>query len=1077
MIKLFCYLKPLMLFFVVFSSTITYSQNDTLVGPSKISSLIKAQEIEQAKTELYKQISNFKKIKDYDTLPYFVEFIGHKALSNNNWNIAVKNAENYVNELKTYKKPLISLRAIKNLSWIYSDAGKPELAYRACEEAFEFSNKLSKNKLDKQSELQYNLGYYASITGDFSLSQKHYKKSLLLLNKSKKENHEFYQQIYNALGGVMWNQAKMDSCLYYFEQSLNALKKTDSIPINLYYRPALLRMNLAIVENNLGKNSQAISYSKEAIANFQRFLETGKDEQKKRAAKRSQLAAIDNLGVFYNTIGQYNKAEELINYSYNIKKKDLEANDPNIIISKIILAQAKINTQDLQGAEHLLKSAIKSCEDNPERVIYWYMSANNTLAKVLNKQNNFIEAKTYAEIGEKYMRSYYKGNYNKDVLDELGSMALIYAENGYTEKALLLTKEVYTQIKNGDFKNTMQDLISTTSIAHVNYKLKKFKKAITYSNEVINFKLNDANKQAIDSVLIDYSKPLALLINAKSNYELLKNPTEDLLNQELVKIEKGIRLIEQRKAIITSQEDLTLLISQYKELFNFAKKIHLDLYNLTKKETHLNNIINLHESSIYNRIRSRLNLKNDIAFADLPTKIIEREKTLKQAMSKTLGNSKNIEDFFEAQNNWNIFRDSLKINYPKYYKMRYATIEEPLDSFQTKIPDNTTVIRYVFIENKLHAFIITKTNKNLYELDSENLKNNINALGENQNNISEMSRLYNKLYKQLWQPFETKIKTEHIIIFPDAELFNLSFETLTPTPLKSFSELASNSLLAKYNISYNYSLLLLDPDKNPIDYKNDFIAFAPEFNEQMKTNYKLAISDSITLDKTYLKLLPQPFSVDLAKEYSQLFKGTSFLNDKATKQVFTNEANEHKIIHIGTHAESNNISPELSRLIFAKNTDNDDNSLYTYEIYNQNLNSKLAILTACETGKPTYQSGEGMISLAHAFNYAGSESILTSLWKIDEKSSTKILQSFYKKLAEGLPKNQALKQAKLNYLATAQGRTIAPQYWAGLVLIGDTESIVLKTSSNSVYWLIGIIVLLILIILFKKIKTKKELLN
>ena len=114
------------------------------------------------------------------------------------------------------------------------------------------------------------------------------------------------------------------------------------------------------------------------------------------------------------------------------------------------------------------------------------------------------------------------------------------------------------------------------------------------------------------------------------------------------------------------------------------------------------------------------------------------------------------------------------------------------------------------------------------------------------------------------------------------------------------------------------------------------------------------------------------------------YNGQSFLNENASKQLFINKAREHKIIHIGTHAESNNLNPELSRLVFAKNiTDTlnlDDNYLYNYEIYNIDLSSELAILTACETGKPGYQPGEGMISLAHAFNYAGSESILTSLW-------------------------------------------------------------------------------------------------
>ncbi|MEM6515107.1 MAG: CHAT domain-containing protein, partial [Bacteroidota bacterium] len=273
--------------------------------------------------------------------------------------------------------------------------------------------------------------------------------------------------------------------------------------------------------------------------------------------------------------------------------------------------------------------------------------------------------------------------------------------------------------------------------------------------------------------------------------------------------------------------------------------------------------------------------------------------------------------------------------------------------------------------------------------------------------------------------------------------------------------------LKKHIISYNYSLYLLDENRKTFNYNKDFIAFAPEFNNEMKKEYQLAISDSINQDRTYLKLLPQPFIKTLAKEYSQIFNGDSFLNENASKQVFTQNAKEHKIIHIGTHAESNNSKPELSRLIFAKNLNDsivsEDNSLYTYEIYNQNLSSNLAVLTACETGKPSYQPGEGMISLAHAFNYAGSESILTSLWQIDEQSSAKILDNFYSYLKSGLPKDEALRKSKLDYIANAQGRTVAPQYWAGLVLIGDTSPIELSTSSNLIYWLIGTVLLFILI--------------
>lgn len=127
-----------------------------------------------------------------------------------------------------------------------------------------------------------------------------------------------------------------------------------------------------------------------------------------------------------------------------------------------------------------------------------------------------------------------------------------------------------------------------------------------------------------------------------------------------------------------------------------------------------------------------------------------------------------------------------------------------------------------------------------------------------------------------------------------------------------------------------------------------------------------------------------------------------------------------------------------------------------------NLNSNLAVLTACESGKPGYQDGEVMISLAHAFNYAGSKSILTGLWKIDEQSSALFLDIFYKDLLKGMPKDEALRQAKLKYLEQADGRMLAPQYWAGLVIMGDTSPVILKSQSSSKILIIaGILFLLI----------------
>src|SRR5690606_15430184 len=246
----------------------------------------------------------------------------------------------------------------------------------------------------------------------------------------------------------------------------------------------------------------------------------------------------------------------------------------------------------------------------------------------------------------------------------------------------------------------------------------------------------------------------------------------------------------------------------------------------------------------------------------------------------------------------------------------------------------------------LYAFVADKNETHIFKLNSEGIEDAIADLSENNLEFTKTATLLSKLYAQIWLPFETKVTKEHVIIVPDAVLFNLSFESLTPSKIIKPKDLATKSLLSKHIISYNYSLLLLNKNQESSSFEKNFVAFAPEFNDAMKRSYKKTISDSLTLDHSYLTLLPQPFSISLAKKYSKEFNGKFFVNDMASKRSFTEHAKNHKIIYIGTHAESNNLSPELSRLVFAKSLDSlnsEDNSLYSYEIYDIDLESNLAI--------------------------------------------------------------------------------------------------------------------------------------
>lgn len=122
------------------------------------------------------------------------------------------------------------------------------------------------------------------------------------------------------------------------------------------------------------------------------------------------------------------------------------------------------------------------------------------------------------------------------------------------------------------------------------------------------------------------------------------------------------------------------------------------------------------------------------------------------------------------------------------------------------------------------------------------------------------------------------------------------------------------------------------------------------------------------------------------------------------------------------------------------------------------MRQELLTLTACETALGKLREGEGNISLARGFAYAGVKAMITSLWKIQTQGASKILPQFYHKfLNEGKPKDVALNESKRAYLKT--GKAVYPDDWAGLILIGNTQA---KreggSGSNLIWWMSAFVV-------------------
>jgi CHAT domain-containing protein len=519
---------------------------------------------------------------------------------------------------------------------------------------------------------------------------------------------------------------------------------------------------------------------------------------------------------------------------------------------------------------------------------------------------------------------------------------------------------------------------------------------------------------------------------------------------------------------------MSLLIAENQDLYDFAKQLDLELFEITGEKRYMESLLSRHESAVFNRLRSRLQRFDNLRFANVPEEIQATERQLKTNLAQSLQmDAEGFEPYLIANSAWEDFLENLRENFPDYYRFRYGNLESSLDEIQNAIPQGSSLIRYMFVGDDLTAIVMDKEIRELVKLDYGKVDGLIATLSENWNQPKVCLAILNKLYLHLWEPLLPHVKHEKVIIVPDRELYNLSFELLTPTPLADYTEFAEGSLLAKHSISYHFHSQLLKPSQNQSAFQANYVAFAPGFSDKMKTDYLTKVRDSLYLDRAYLTLVPQPFTQELVAKMKRFLGGETYTENESTLQNFMGKAANKRILHIGTHAESNNISPDFSKLIFSKSEDpiglEGSNELYAFDIYNLNLSSHLAVLTACETGKSTIAPGEGMLSLAHAFTYAGSESLLVGLWKIDEKASSQITEVFYQKLAEGLDKASALRAAKLHYLAQASGRALSPDFWAGIVLIGDASPIPLDTRMP--WWkyaLLAFVILLLVGLLWRR---------
>ena len=420
--------------------------------------------------------------------------------------------------------------------------------------------------------------------------------------------------------------------------------------------------------------------------------------------------------------------------------------------------------------------------------------------------------------------------------------------------------------------------------------------------------------------------------------------------------------------------------------------------------------------------------------------------------------------------------------YPEYYTAKYNTEVAGIDDILKRTGKHASYLNYVFTDTMLYAFVINHRHTEMVGIRTDSTLfqsiNQFRSLLLKQSSKSdhrlvfkELSLKGYELYETLLMPVQKFIDTEKLIVSPDNILAYIPFETLVSTsqPRDDLYYRKVDFLLKKYEISYTYSAtMFIESDKRRKAFRNPALALAPVYS---RTIHRDSVINSRQVRQDILFDLP--YAREEAAYVAARLGGELYINNEARESVYKDRASHFPVLHLAMHTVINDNSPAYSRLIFSDIHDGaEDGFLNAYEIYGIPVSAAMVVISSCNTGSGKLRAGEGVMSLARAFINAGSQSVVMSLWEVDDKWGQQVIISFYDNLKTGMSKSHALRKARLDFLENSSQFQSHPYYWSTLVLYGNDTPLFYDLKRVAVRLLLKAILLFLTVRIVYRVRSK-----
>lgn len=445
------------------------------------------------------------------------------------------------------------------------------------------------------------------------------------------------------------------------------------------------------------------------------------------------------------------------------------------------------------------------------------------------------------------------------------------------------------------------------------------------------------------------------------------------------------------------------------------------------------------------------------AVSGVPDEILEEENRLQQGIrdyqlkilqeEQRCGDSRSNlldlwrEKLFQLEREYEVFLTNLEGEFPSYFSLKYKVGVSSVSEIQERLFTDQLLIEMFETSEELYIFGLSSSSQTWFRIPDSSYRHKVNRwrilltepdtfLTLPDAGVQEFARLGREIYQSLFHPLAIQPSINLIFFIPDGSLSGLPLGCLLsddgPTSDEMFKLLPYWFLSHQFLYVPSASLMVSQPSA----ISGDWRGFAPGYDH-----------------KNQSALAKLTHNAEEVSQINGLMNGQIFLGPLATESTFSGIAGKNGIFHFAAHATIDNEVPGLSALLLEADSHH-DGSLFPAELYGMPMNAGLVVLSACNTGTGKYIQGEGLMSLARAFQFAGCPSLVASLWTVDDESTSELMTVFYEELSNGRSTSVALLEARSSFLLSASPTRQHPFFWAGFIGIGQEAEL-----GNSIPWI------------------------